>query len=127
MKYDENKVDLSLLPVEALEAIAKVFEFGAKKYGAFNWRADGENTEWRRSFSSLQRHLYAWSECEDTDPDSGLDHLSHAASQLMIMICHAKNHPEMDNRYKGDKNENRGNSKRTKTKIHTKDIYYSQQ
>jgi hypothetical protein len=117
MKYDENKVDLSLLPVEALEAIAKVFEFGAKKYGAFNWRYDGKNTEWRRSFSSLQRHLYAWSECQDIDPDSGLDHLSHAASQLMIMICHAKNHPEMDNRYKGEKYENRRHSKRTKKKI----------
>ena len=99
MKYDEDKVDLSLLPVEALESVAKVFEFGAQKYGAFDWVNDGKNTEWRRTFSSLQRHLYAWSKCEDTDPDSGLDHLSHAASQLLILITHQK-HKEMDNRCK---------------------------
>ena len=99
MKYDDDKVDLSLLPIDALVSIAKVFQFGATKYGAFNWVDDGKNTEWRRTYSSLQRHLYAWAKCEDTDQDSKLDHLSHAASQLMILITHQK-HKEMDNRCK---------------------------
>ena len=117
MKYDENKVDLSLLPVEALEAVAKVFEFGAKKYSAFDWRYDGENTQWLRTYSSIQRHLYAWAKCEDNDPESGLDHLSHAATQLLILITHvADNNVNMDNRYR-KKNDNRKNSTRTKAKI----------
>ena len=117
MKYDENKVDLSLLPVEALEAVAKVFEFGAKKYSAFDWRYDGENTRWLRTYSSIQRHLHAWAKCEDNDPESGLDHLSHAATQLLILITHvAYNNVNMDNRYR-KKNDNRKNSTRTKAKV----------
>ena len=117
MKYDENKVDLSLLPVEALEAVAKVFEFGAKKYSAFDWRYDGENTQWLRTYSSIQRHLHAWAKCEDNDPESGLDHLSHAATQLLILITHvADNNVNMDNRYR-KKNDNRKNSKRAKAKV----------
>ena len=117
MKYDENKVDLSLLPVEALEAVAKVFEFGAKKYSAFDWRYDGENTRWLRTYSSIQRHLHAWAKCEDNDQESGLDHLSHAATQLLILITHvADNNVNMDNRYM-KKNDNRKNSTRTKAKI----------
>lgn len=125
MKHDKNKVDLSLLPPEALESIARVFQFGANKYSAFDWKDDGPNTEWRRTYSSIQRHLHAWSKCEDIDPESGLDHLSHAATQLLILITHTQEHPEMDNRYRKN-NENRTNTKRTKKKIYTKDIYYSQ-
>ena len=117
MKYDENKVDLSLLPVEALEAVAKVFEFGAKKYSAFDWRYDGENTKWLRTYSSIQRHLHAWEKCEDNDTESGLDHLSHAATQLLILITNVTdNNVNMDNRYR-KKNDNRKNSKRAKAKV----------
>ena len=100
MKYDKDKVDLSLLPAEALESVARVFQFGANKYSAFDWRNDGKNTEWRRSYSSIQRHLHAWSKCEDIDPESGLDHLSHAATQLLILIIHSMDHPEMDDRWR---------------------------
>ena len=126
MKYDKTKTDLSLLPPEALESIARVFQFGAEKYSAFDWRYDGPNTEWLRTYSSLQRHLHAWAKCEDIDPESGLDHLSHAATQLLILITHVKENTNMDNRYRKN-NDNRKNSKRTKAKIHTEDIYYSQQ
>ena len=99
MKYDEDKVDISLIPTTALRGVAKVFEYGAKKYAPFNWAADGPTTEWRRTYSSMQRHLYSWLECEDIDPESGLDHLSHACTQLLILIEHQK-HEEMDNRCK---------------------------
>ena len=125
MKYDKQKVALGLLPLETLETVAQVFEFGAQKYGIWDWFDDGKNTEFIRSFSSIQRHLFAWHNGEDIDPDSGLPHLAHATSQLMILMSHSKNHPEMDNRRKN--NENRRHSKRTKKKIHRKDIYYSQQ
>ena len=99
MKYDEDKVDISLIPTTALRGVAKVFEYGAKKYAPFNWAADGPTTEWRRTYSSMQRHLYSWLECEDIDPESGLDHLSHACTKLLILIEHQK-HKEMDNRCK---------------------------
>ena len=115
MKDDKQKVALGLLPFSVLETVAQVFEFGASKYGDWNWADDGKNTEFIRSFSSIQRHLFAWHSGEDIDPDSGLPHLAHATSQLMILMSHSKNHPEMDNRR--TKYENRRHSKRTKKKI----------
>jgi hypothetical protein len=99
MKYDKDKADISLIPTTALRGVAKVFEYGAKKYAPFNWVDDGPNTEWRRTYSSMQRHLHSWLEREDIDPESGLDHLSHACTQLLILIEHQK-HKEMDNRCK---------------------------
>ncbi len=99
MKYDKDKADISLIPTKALRGVAKVFEYGAKKYSPFNWVVDGPTTEWRRTYSSMQRHLHSWLECEDIDPESGLDHLSHACTQLLILIEHQK-HKEMDNRCK---------------------------
>ena len=32
MKYDNDKLDYTLLPFDALEKVTKVLEFGAKKY-----------------------------------------------------------------------------------------------
>ena len=60
MKYDKNKVDLSLLPPEALEAVARVFQFGANKYSTFDWyaiqaRSDIHGGRDKRLFGSAVR------------------------------------------------------------------------
>ena len=86
MKYDTNKAPLSLIPPEAMNQIAEVLGFGAEKYGANNWRDDAHNTQWSRSYSSLLRHLNAFWSGEDIDPESGLSHLAHAATQCMILM-----------------------------------------
>ena len=127
MKDDNIKAPIRLIPPDIILDLAKTLAFGAQKYGEWNWRDDGSNTEHMRTYDSIQRHLLSYANGEDIDKESGLHHLSHAATQIIILMTHVKEHPEMDDRYKGDKNENRGNSKRTKTKIHTEDIYYSQQ
>jgi len=86
MKYDEDKSNIALVPPEALLNIAKVFTFGAEKYGVNNWRIDGPNTPWSRTYSSIQRHLNSWHAGEDLDPESGESHLTHAATQIMILM-----------------------------------------
>lgn len=56
---------------------------GDKKYG------EGEPRQSRSiadRWDSLQRHLMAWREGEHDDPESGLNHLYHAASQLAFLI-----------------------------------------
>jgi hypothetical protein len=69
-----------------------------------NWRKDGDNTEWSRTYSSIQRHLNSWWSGEDIDPESGMSHLAHATTQLMILMIHTKYHNEkMDDRYKEKK------------------------
>jgi hypothetical protein len=101
MKYDEGKPQLGLIPPEALVQIAKVMGFGAAKYGVNNWRDDGGNSPWIRTYSSIQRHLNAWHAGEDLDPESGQSHLAHATTQLIILMIHQMEHPECDDRYKG--------------------------
>ncbi len=99
-KFDENKTPLGLIPPEALAQIADVFGFGAEKYGVNNWRYDGDSTSWIRTYSSVQRHLNAWHSGIDNDDESGMTHLAHAATQIMILMTHAIEHPEVDDRYK---------------------------
>jgi hypothetical protein len=100
MKYDNGKAPMALIPPEALKDIAEVFGFGAAKYGTNNWRDDGDITPWLRTYSSTQRHLNAWLSGEDNDPESGMPHLAHAATQLMILLTHTKFNPIADDRYK---------------------------
>jgi len=102
MKFDQGKPPLGLIPPEALLEVAKVFGFGADKYGANNWRKDGNNTSWIRTYSSIQRHMNAWLAGEDTDPESGQSHLAHATTQLMILMIHEMEHRVCDDRFKKD-------------------------
>jgi hypothetical protein len=99
MKYDNDKIPMALVPAEAIEKVAKVLSFGATKYGANNWRDDGHSTPYTRTYSSILRHLSAWSKGEDIDPESGQEHLAHATTQLMILMIHQAEHPESDDRY----------------------------
>lgn len=73
----------SLLPRPGLEAIARVFGFGATKYADHNWR---KRYEWSKSYDALQRHITAFWDGEDNDPESGLPHLGHAGFHLLVLL-----------------------------------------
>jgi hypothetical protein len=99
MKYDADKPAIALVPPEFIEEVAKVFGMGAKKYGLWNWRKDALTTAHSRTYSSVQRHLNAYWKGENIDPESGLPHLAHAASQIAILMIHQLDAPQMDDRY----------------------------
>lgn len=99
MKYDSDKAPIALIPPECIEEIARVFGMGAKKYGENNWRIDLHNTSFSRTYSSIQRHLNAFWKGENIDPESGLSHLAHAATQIMILMIQNTNGKEMDDRW----------------------------
>lgn len=82
-KYDSDKPKWDLLPYDSLEEIVKVFTMGAEKYGSFNWQLldDPEG----RYFAACMRHLSAWKCGELNDSESGLSHLAHAATNLLIL------------------------------------------
>ena len=105
MKYDDNKPPHALIPPECLTQVAEVLGYGAKKYGAHNWRYDLNSTTFSRTYSSIQRHLNAYWAGEDNDQESGLSHLAHAATQVFILMTQAKHGQTMDDRYKQN-NEN---------------------
>ncbi len=82
VKADGNKVLLQLLPLRAVNAVGVVMTHGAKKYSSNNWRGGFKYT---RVCGAAMRHLFAWMCGEDKDPDSGLCHISHAATNLLFL------------------------------------------
>src|SRR5437899_3061811 len=71
-KFDTGKSPVSLIPRDAQLAEADVLAFGAKKYAAHNWR---KGMAWSRLGDAAMRHLLAWLDGEDVDPETGLSHL----------------------------------------------------
>lgn len=99
MKFDDGKLPVSLLSTEALLQTAAVLKFGADKYHAHNWR---DGFAWSRPLAAAMRHILAYNDGEDRDPESGLSHLAHAACCIMFLLEFEKTHPELDDRYKVD-------------------------
>lgn len=84
-----------LLPHSILIAIADILTIGAEKYAEDNWRT---GMPWGRAYNAMQRHLNAWESGETHDPDTGKNHLYHAACNLAFLIEWEQTHPELDNR-----------------------------
>jgi len=101
VKHDGDKPPLNLLSNEALVQIAKVMQFGAQKYAAHNWR---KGFAWSRPLAAAQRHIGAFNDGEDKDPESGLSHLAHAACCIMFLLEFEKTHKHLDDRYKVPEN-----------------------
>ena len=84
-KLDHGKPDASLLLMfgKALEEVAQVGTFGARKYTRGGWQAvpDGET----RYTAALLRHLFK-ENYEKVDTDSGLLHAAHAAWNALARL-----------------------------------------
>lgn len=83
LRYNTGKGRGTLIPASFTRYTTAVLEYGAVKYSANNWRQGGS---WTSAVDSLLRHLDAFREGEDLDPESGLPHLSHMAFNVMILI-----------------------------------------
>jgi hypothetical protein len=97
LKFDTDKLPLNLLSTEAMNQTAAVLKFGAQKYAEHNWRA---GFAWSRPLAAAMRHLTAFNDGEDRDPESGLSHLAHAACCIMFLLEFEKTHQHLDDRYK---------------------------
>jgi hypothetical protein len=96
VKEDDNKYDPSMLTLELVELLSRVRMFGAKKYARNNFKITG--FKYTRSCAAALRHIFAFLNGEDLDPESGLSHLGHAVASLEHCIYDLKNHPENDDR-----------------------------
>lgn len=97
-KFDTGKPPMALLSGVALLEIAKVLEFGAKKYAPDNWRG---GFAWRRVGSAALRHLFAWLNGEDKDSETGLSHLAHCGCCILFLLEFEVMKTGSDDRYKG--------------------------
>jgi hypothetical protein len=85
-KFDGGKLQYGLLPPLALKATVEILTFGAEKYEPDNWKVVPDSK--RRYFDAMQRHLWAWKEGEQDDPETGKNHLAHAMCCLMFLYEH---------------------------------------
>lgn len=83
-KFDADKPDWSLLPLAEVEQVVDVLTYGADKYTRSGWRMVPEPRE--RYFSALMRHLAAWRRGEQLDPETGMHHLAHAATNCLFLL-----------------------------------------
>ncbi|WP_322037921.1 dATP/dGTP diphosphohydrolase domain-containing protein [Burkholderia cenocepacia] len=88
---------------EAIEAIgaawdecAAVFEYGKRKYAAWNW---AKGMPWSAVIASAARHLiYGLLAGEDVDKESGLPHRGHFLCNMVMLLTYVRTYPEGDDR-----------------------------
>ena len=96
-KHDTGKPDLSLCPKVALEIMARAFMYGEKKYHRYNYLKGFDS---HRLIGAALRHLTAWQEGQDEDPESGLNHLGHALASIAMLLDCADKGSLTDTRFK---------------------------
>ena len=83
IKYDNEKLDWSLVPFNAMEGAIRVLQHGAKKYKPDNWKFV-EPIE--RYYNAAMRHLTAIFNGELKDPDTGELHASHLLCNALFIV-----------------------------------------
>lgn len=98
-KYDagQDKPSMGLVPQLALQEVAKVLDFGAKKYSAHNWRL---GMDYSRLYDAVLRHMSSYIAGEDNDKESGLSHIAHAACGTLMLLEYILTETGKDDRYK---------------------------
>lgn len=78
-----RKVPLSTVPAYVMTEIGLAMLEGARKYGRHNYRVVGVRAS--VYYDAALRHLTAWWEGQDIDPDSGLSHIIKALACLVVL------------------------------------------
>lgn len=91
VKKDNNPKDLLGLGKPPMSTVSQLVLMevgvamleGAEKYGRHNYRAVGVRSS--VYYDAAQRHLNAWWEGQDTDPQSGMNHITKAITSLVVL------------------------------------------
>jgi hypothetical protein len=83
-KDTKDKLDLTTVPPELIEAVAKVRKYGIKKYKLRdNWKQVSIHEYWK----ALYRHLLSSQKGEVFDKESGLKHSWHIGCNIAFIIA----------------------------------------
>jgi ribosomal protein L7/L12 len=97
VKHDGDKLQWHLLPMVLLEGVVRVLMHGAQKYAAWNWT---KGMPFSRTLNAAKRHIVAFEEGEELDPDSQLHHIDHAICCLIFLRFNIQSGvKERDDRY----------------------------
>lgn len=92
---DENYLfDLfTRLGPDGWEECARVFEYGKRKYAAWNW---AKGMPWSVPLACAARHLVAMIAGEADDRESGLPHRGHVFCNVVMLIQYGRTYKEGD-------------------------------
>jgi len=100
----EGKPDLSLLPLDILEEVARAYEYGLVKYQRNDWRGGFET---HRSIAAALRHISAWNDQgEKYDKEAfertgkNVHHLGMAVFNLLCALQTEGTKPDLVDNYK---------------------------
>lgn len=123
-RYNKGKNRIELMPDRPIELLGEVYTKGAHKYtvyadeagntvkgvdipfdqkgsytvvedGSDNWR---NGLSWTETIGSVERHIKAFKNGEDFDPELNTYHLANAAWGLFSLLEFYRTHPELDDR-----------------------------
>lgn len=86
---------LNALGFGGWEECAMVFDYGRRKYKAWNW---AKGMAWSVPLACAARHLMAMLRGEENDPESGLPHRGHVFCNIVMLMVFATTFVEGDDR-----------------------------
>jgi len=97
LRYNQGKSNLSyvLSAPNAIDGLSAVMAYGSAKYARDNWKKGLPYTE---VIDSLLRHLTAFSNGEDSDPESLLPHIDHVLCNAFFLAEFTRTQLEHDDR-----------------------------
>lgn len=84
-----------LIPANVVTQLAEHYGKGALKYKDRNWE---RGYQWSLSFAAAMRHLWAFWNGQDIDPETGTLHVVSAAWHCFALADFHRTHPKMDDR-----------------------------
>lgn len=78
-----RKAPMSTVSAAVMAEVGVAMLEGAAKYGRHNYRAVGVRAS--VYYDATLRHLFAWWEGENIDPDSGMSHITKAITSLVVL------------------------------------------
>jgi hypothetical protein len=93
--HDRLLQALTLLGPTVWQDCANVFDYGQRKYKAWNW---AKGMPWSVPMACAARHLMKMAAGEVNDDESGLPHTGHVACNIVMLMTYAETYPEGDDR-----------------------------
>lgn len=99
-----KKVPVHVIPAQVVGETGLALLEGARKYGSYNYRVAGVRAS--VYYDAAMRHLTAWWEGQDIDPDSNISHITKAIASLVVLRDAMLNDKWVDDRPPRVKNQN---------------------
>ena len=82
-RFNEGKPQWHQLHFKSLLPLVRVMEYGEKKYGKDNWK---KGQDIPSLCDCAMRHLTAFMDGEELDPESGVSHIGHIMANCMMIV-----------------------------------------